>query len=112
MEPLDPRIQACIEACNRCHGSCLAMAFNHCLDQGGDHVAPPHFRLMADCAQICATAADFMLRSSVHHAAICAACADVCDACADSCEGLDGMEDCVAACRACAESCRAMALPH
>ena len=109
MTPLDPAMQACIEACNRCHGTCLGMAMNHCLEEGGEHVAPAHFRLMADCAQICATAADFMLRSSSHHAAICAACAEVCDACADSCEGLDGMADCIAACRACAESCRAMA---
>lgn len=108
MEPLDPRMQACIEACNRCHGSCLAMSMNHCLEAGGEHVAPPHFRLMADCAQVCATAADFMLRGSSHHAAICAACADICDACADSCERLVGMEACAEACRACAAACRAM----
>ena len=109
MNPLDPATQACIEACNRAHGVALAMAMNHCLEAGGEHVAPLHFRLMADCAQICATAADFMLRSSAHHAAICIACADVCDACADSCAGLDGMAECVAACRDCAARCRAMA---
>ena len=100
---------ACIEACNRAHGIALGMAMNHCLDTGGDHVAPKHFRLMADCAAICATTADFMLRSSEFHAASCRLCAAVCDACADSCAGLDGMEPCLEACRACAARCRTMA---
>lgn len=109
MEPLDPHVQACIEACNRCHGSCLAMAFNEGRGDGGSPVVPPHFRLMADCAQICATAADFMLRGSAHQAAILLACADICDECAAHCERLDGMDDCAAACRACAELCRAVA---
>ena len=60
---MDADLAACIEACNRAHGVALGMAMNHCLEAGGDHVAPQHFRLMADCAAMCATAADFMLRS-------------------------------------------------
>jgi len=108
---LTPDLAACIEACNRAHGVALGMAMNHCLETGGDHVAPKHFRLMADCAAICATAADFMLRSSEFHRDSCALCADVCIACADSCAGLDGMEACVDACRACAASCRAIPAP-
>lgn len=106
---MDPKLAACIEACNRAHGVSLAMAMNHCLETGGEHVEPKHFRLMNDCAQACATAADFMLRSSEFHAAMCGLCADVCDTCADSCATLDGMESCVEACRACAASCREMA---
>ena len=105
---MEPDLAAAIEACNRAHGVALGMAMNHCLDAGGDHVAPKHFRLMADCAAMCATAADFMLRSSEFHAASCRLCADICDACADSCANLDGMADCVRACRDCAAACRAM----
>jgi len=106
---MDPKLAACIEACNRAHGVALAMAMNHCLEVGGDHVEPLHFRLMSDCSQICATAADFMLRSSEFHPQLCGLCAIVCEACAASCETLDGMEACVEACRACAASCREMA---
>lgn len=106
---MDPKLAACIEACNRAHGVALGMAMNHCLDTGGDHVAPQHFRLMADCAAMCATAADFMLRGSEFHAGSCTLCADICDACATSCATLDGMQTCVAACLACAASCRVIA---
>jgi hypothetical protein len=66
-------------------------------------------KIMADCAQICAVAIDFMARKSEHHRHICRECAEICRACASSCEGLDGMEDCVAACRKCAEACDKMA---
>lgn len=109
MQRISPEVQACIDECRRCHATCLSTAMNMCLEMGGDHVAPDHFRLMADCAAMCAAAADFMLRGSAHHAAVCGVCADICAACAESCEGLDGMEECAAACRACERSCRAMA---
>lgn len=103
------RMQECIENCLQCHRLCLEMAMNHCLEKGGEHVAPTHLRLMMNCAQICQTAADFMLSASPLHAQTCAVCANVCEACADSCEPLEGMEDCIRACRICAESCREMA---
>lgn len=102
-------MQECVDNCMQCYRMCLDMAMNHCLEQGGKHVAPEHFRLMINCAQMCQTAADFMLSSSSLHPRTCAACAAVCEACAESCEQLEGMEDCVRACRLCAESCREMA---
>lgn len=101
-------MQECITTCQSCHATCLQMLSQHCLAVGGKHVEPTHFRLMMDCAQICAVSADFMLRGSAHHAHICAECAEICEACAKSCEELGGMDDCVRACRACAESCRKM----
>jgi len=85
------------------------MATNHCLEMGGAHVEPEHFRLMLDCAEICQTAANFMLRSSKHHPHVCAECADVCEDCAKSCEAVGDMDDCVAACRRCAQTCSQMA---
>lgn len=103
------RMQQCIRECLDCYAVCEQMAANHCLEQGGRHVEPHHFRLMMNCAEICRTAAHFMLTSSVLHARTCAVCAETCEMCADSCAQLDGMEDCVQACRRCAESCREMA---
>jgi len=85
------------------------MAMNHCLEMGGQLAAPEHMKIMADCAQICAVAIDFMARKSAHHQHICRECAEICRACAASCEALGGMEDCVAACRKCADSCDRMA---
>lgn len=102
-------MQTCIDNCQKCHAVCLSHLSTHCLEAGGAHVEPNHFRLMLDCVQICATSADFMLRGSKHHAHICAECAEICEECAASCEAIGGMEECVAACRACAATCRAMA---
>ncbi|RZA15393.1 MAG: four-helix bundle copper-binding protein, partial [Proteobacteria bacterium] len=82
---------------------------SHCLEVGGRHVAPEHFRLMIACAEMCRASASLMLIGTPLHKQTCRVCAEVCEACAASCEGLDGMEDCVAACRQCAESCRRMA---
>ena len=106
---MSPDVQQCVERCLDCYWACRQTAMNHCLETGGEHVAPEHFRLMINCADICKTAADFMLSSSRLYGQICAACAEVCDACAVSCENLGDMESCVRACRECAQSCRAMA---
>lgn len=102
-------VQSCIDECLRCHTVCLADAINHCLQMGGAHAAPDHIRIMLDCAQICATAADFMARGSAYHAQVCRVCAEICAACAASCEAVGSMDDCVAACRACEAGCRRMA---
>jgi hypothetical protein len=109
MNHLSADMRACIDACLRCHCVCLGMAMGHCLEQGGRHVAPEHFRLMMACAEICRAAADVMLTGTPLHKRSCAACAEICDACALDCAKLDGMEACVEACQSCAESCRGMA---
>ena len=105
-------MQGCIEECLDCHRVCSATLL-HCLHMGGKHVEPEHIALMLDCAQICQTSADFMLRSSAFHARTCALCAEVCDRCADDCERIDShdtpMNLCADSCRRCAESCRHMA---
>lgn len=101
-------MQKCIQSCQECHSICLQTAMTSCLEMGGDHVQPEHFRLMMDCAAICETSADFMLRQSSLHPSVCGVCAEVCDACAESCERIGGMENCVASCQSCAESCRRM----
>jgi len=106
---ISEQMEQCIEACLNCYRTCLREGMNHCLEAGGKHVEPVHFRLMMNCAEMCRTSADFMLSSSNLHARICAACAEVCDACARSCEDIGEMDECVQACRACAESCRSMA---
>ena len=61
-------MQHCIQECTDCHQVCLR-TIQHCLGMGGKHAEQQHIRLMADCAQICAVSADFMLRGSPLHEA-------------------------------------------
>jgi hypothetical protein len=102
----------CIANCSDCHNICVETSV-HCLELGGEHAAGRHIRLLLDCAQICATSADFMLRGSELHARTCGVCAEICEMCAVACEQMAGGDDmmlrCAGACRRCAESCRKMA---
>ena len=106
---LSPKMQACIDECQTCHTACLSIAMHQCLEVGGKHTEPHHFKLMMDCAAICQTAADFMARGSEHHKHLCRECAEICRACAASCEQVGDMQACVDACLRCAASCEAMA---
>ncbi len=104
-------MQACIDACTSCHQTCLHNV-RHCLAKGGKHADPAHITLLLDCAQICATSADFMSRLSAQHSTVCRACADVCLACAAACDAFGDdqmMWQCAEECRRCAESCARMA---
>lgn len=109
MHKMSAEMQACIDTCLKCYATCTSMAMNHCLELGGKHTEPEHFRLMMACAEICRTSAHFMLIGTPDHRRTCAACAEICRACAEDCENIGGMDECVAACRACAKSCDKMA---
>lgn len=102
--------QECIDNCTECGRVCLETVI-WCLQQGGDHAAPSHIRLLLDCAEICRTSADFMIRGSDFHAQTCGLCADICERCAESCGEMEGetMRRCAEVCRRCVESCRRMA---
>lgn len=108
---LSPHMQKCIDDCLACYQTCLSTAMDHCLELGGEHTAKPHFTLMMGCAEICRTAAHFMLIGSEAHPYICATCAEQCDLCARDCRRLGDMSECVAACERCAATCREMAIP-
>ena len=105
-------LEHCIEECTRCHEIC-AETMRHCLKLGGEHAAPEHITLLLDCAEICRTSADFMLRGSPRHVLTCQACAEICRACAEECEQMgrsdEQMQLCAAECRRCAEVCAHMA---
>jgi hypothetical protein len=76
-----------------------------CLEVGGEHPAPDHIRLLQDCAEICQTSANFMLRVSDFHGSTCEVCAEDCERFTDD----EMMQQCAQSCRSCAESCREMA---
>jgi hypothetical protein len=105
-------MQKCIQNCLDCHRICLETITN-CLQMGGKHADPAHIRLLIDCAEICQTSANFMIRGSALHGLTCGACAEICARCADECDRIGNndvkMKACADACRRCAESCRQMA---
>lgn len=105
-------MQQCIDECASCHAICLETA-HHCLHLGGKHADPHHVGLLLDCAEICQTSANFMLRGSDQHGHTCAACSEVCRACAEACRSMVGGDElikrCADACERCAESCARMA---
>ena len=106
-----PVVRQCIDECVRCHEVCLS-TIPYCLEQGGEHAEEAHIVLLQDCAEICRTNVDFMLRGSDEQERISAACAAICRHCADDCDRLsddDVMRACAEACRRCAESCERMA---
>ena len=105
-------MKKCIQLCRDCHAMCT-QTIAHCLKLGGRHAAPDHIRLMADCAQMCATAADYMVRESPFHDRICLLCSDLCKQCGKDCEQVAGddqmIKECIEMCRKCATSCERMA---
>lgn len=117
MAHINSEMRHCIDECQTCHSVCLETTI-HCLQMGGPHAEPDHIRLMMDCAAICQTSADFMLRGSPLHILTCGVCAEVCERCAASCEQFPEdamMQQCAETCQSCAASCRemaSMAHPH
>ncbi len=108
---MNEKMQSCIQECLGCHSICLQTAV-HCLQKGGEHAQADHIRLLLDCAEICQTSANFMLRGSELHTLTCDICEEVCTQCGESCEQFGGdteMQNCAQTCRRCAESCQAMA---
>lgn len=108
---ISSEVRQCIENCEECHSICTETV-DHCMELGGKHVQAKHIRLLLDCAEICQTNADFMLRSSNFHPRTCTVCAEICQRCADECERLANgdelMRRCAEICRRCAESCKKM----
>ncbi|MBH8555611.1 four-helix bundle copper-binding protein [Nostocaceae cyanobacterium CENA357] len=112
LNKLNRDMQQCIQNCLDCHSICLN-SVAYCLQKGGRHAEPAHIRLMLDCAEICNTCANFMLRGSDLHARTCGVCAEICQRCADNCDRMGDdaqMKACADMCRRCADSCRQMAM--
>lgn len=102
-------IAACIKNCTYSHAVALE-TLTYCLSQeGGMH---NHIRTLLDCASMCQTHVDFMMRGSDLYAATARACAEVCERCAAECSSMANdlpMSKCAEACRQSIESCRQLA---
>ncbi len=103
-------VRECLKDSIDCYQTCSETTIK-CLSMGGKHAKYSHLNLLLDCAKICSTNADFMLRNSNYYPQTCGITADICDECADSCDRFDDdfMKECAGVCRRCAESCREVA---
>ncbi len=105
--PMTKEVEQCLNSCTECHSIC-AEILTYCLEKGNKHTEPEHIKLLRDCAEICQTSANFMLRGSKFHALVCGACAQICQKCAEMCEKFgddEKMMQCAEVCRRCADSC-------
>ena len=108
--PISTEMQECIDLCQRTHQSCVKTAI-HCLQSNGRYETKD-IRLLFDCAEICQTSANFLLRGSDMHTYTCAVCSEICDVCAQECARYSDdpmMEKCADICRRCFSSCHHMA---
>ena len=108
---LTAEMSDCVEKCTQTHGACLELA-DYCLRKGGPLAQPDTIELFEDCAEMCSTAADFLVRGSPRHALTCSIAAEISEECAIGCEAWPDdpiLRQCAQICRTCAESCRAMA---
>jgi len=104
-------MQQCIQNCRDCHRICM-LTLTHCFAQGGEMGDATHIRLLMDCAEMCQTSANFMLRASDLHAYTCAVCAQVCEQCRAACERFSDSQQmrlCADASQRCADSYHYMA---
>ncbi len=112
LNQVSQEMQKCIQNCLDCHSICLNTVI-YCLQKGENHAEPSHIRLLSDCAEICQTSANFMLRGSELHTRTCGVCAELCERCARDCEHMGNdaqMKTCADMCYRCAESCRQMSM--
>jgi hypothetical protein len=108
----DEEMKQCIQLCQDCHALCTQTVL-HCLKLGGRHAGPDHIRLLLDCAQLCETTAQYLIRESSFHEKLCGLCAEVCRQCGDNCLQVAGddqmVKQCAEMCQRCADSCAGMA---
>jgi len=107
---ISEEVRECVKDSLDCYQTCSETIIR-CLTMGGNHAEHEHLNLLLDCAKICNTNADFVLRNSTYYPQTCGITADICDECADTCDRFNDafMKECASVCRRCAESCREMA---
>lgn len=101
----------CVDQCIASHRICLETAA-YVTKQGGALATASLVAMLTDCAEICQTTANSMLRQSSFHRILCRACAETCARCAQEClrhADDQQMARCSATCKECAASCRMMA---
>lgn len=101
----DREAERCIDALQACYAACMRNVSYGNVKKSGP-IQEEHVRLMLDCAEMCQTAANFLIRESDHYLRICREAAEICKDLASSCEGVDGMDGIRSTCDECVSVCR------
>ena len=103
-------VRECLKDSLNCYQTCTKTVLT-CLAVDGEYSELKNINLLTDCAKICSSNADFIIRNSTYYPQTCGLTADICDECADMCEKFEDefMKECASVCRRCSESCREMA---
>ena len=107
---VSPEVKECLKDCLDCYQACTE-TLAKCLVIGGEHAKLEHVNLLIDCAKMCSTNAEFMLRNSSYYPQICSITADISDECSYMCDRFeeDFMKECSNVCRRCSDACREIA---
>ena len=97
-------VRRCAQATADCHQYCIE-TIAYCRQHGGAFAAADHLSLLLDCAELCQTTTDLLLRGSDFAAELATLCAHVSEQCALSCDQFGDRQA-----RACAGACRRSAL--
>lgn len=110
----DANLAACIAAADTCQATLREFARSGARAGPGTPAQREMWRLMLDCAELCAATAAFARTGSVFLPQLAESCCDLCDHCAQACE-LAGpsaaIDACADACRACAKASFALRVP-
>ena len=104
---INAEMQECVKTCTDCHQTCIETAI-YCMQSDNRLYEAKDIRLLFDCAEVCQTSANFLLRGSDMHTYTCAVCSEICDVCAQECSRFNDdtrMQACADICRKCANSC-------
>jgi hypothetical protein len=110
---ITPMMRDCIESASEAYTVCTE-TLTHCLHGDGELGDARHLRLLIDCAEICQTAENALLRASELSQLLATVCIEACEKCAESCRALDGSDEqlalCAEVCLRCADRCRELAI--
>ena len=104
-----PEMRACIQRCEACHDVCQELLI--VASESTDAAQTAIITALLDCAEMCRTAKNLMLRGSSLHPTACRACREAAERCAEACETVAAQSyaACARECRRCAQACAEMA---
>lgn len=98
-------MSGCIDACQRCHHSCLEAA-QHLLETQPNIAGSKLLDALVHCIGSTRLTAEVLLTDSGSHAKACDLCKKACRDCAEACKGNPELEACMKSCLECAHCCQ------
>jgi hypothetical protein len=98
-------MSGCIDACQKCHHSCLEAA-QRLLESQPNISGSKLLSALTHCIGMTRLTAEMLLTDSSAHAEACELCKKACLDCAELCKGNPDLEACMKVCLECAHCCQ------